>query len=204
LALALALGCYEQAVMIPGLLFGVALLMRLRGAAVRWSWQAVFWGILTGYLALRMAILPAEASGYQEQQFRSGPGVAISILGYALPCAVPLWNLWNSLEVGWLSLLADTNLRALLSLFTNAGTILAARRRWLLPLAGWAMSLTAFLPMAWLKHFEHYHYLPMALRTLMVAGLLPIAIELWISAASRPALRAPPRPDPAPGSLARP
>jgi hypothetical protein len=57
-ALALSLGCYEQAVMLPSLLLSAAVALRLQGYRVRWGWQAAFWLILVGYLVLRRVLLP--------------------------------------------------------------------------------------------------------------------------------------------------
>ena len=44
--------------------------------------------------------------------------------------------------------------------------------RWL---AG-AFPVAAFLPMAWLKMFEHYYYWPMALRTVFLIGVATVCL----------------------------
>jgi hypothetical protein len=66
------------------------------------------------------------------------------------------------------------------------------------------LSLAAFLPMAWLKPFGHYHYLPSALRAPFVVLMFVAVFRLVASAVSLPELRAPERRGPAPGSLLRP
>lgn len=205
LCVALALGSYEQAVMVPATLLGVALVKRWQGFRVRLGWQAAFFGLLAAYLALRWSILPHDASGYQQQQFRDGPGVIISLLDYLLPVAVSLRNFGPLLiEQGPIVLLIGQAMDVYAGLYATVSTLNLARKQWVLPLAGWALSFLAFLPMAWLKHFEHYHFWPMAMRAAMVAAMIPIAIEAVKSALSPRAVQAPLRLDPAPGSLLHP
>ena len=197
----LSMMSYEQGVMVPAALLGVAICMRWRRFQVRWAWQGLFWGALLAYLALRYQLVPADVSRYQAQQFRSGPGVAMSLLGYVFPSANGLWTLWLSRDIGAALIYGPMLWQALLDLATNLATVQVSRSAWILPLTGWALSILAYLPMAWLKEFEHYHYWPMAMRSLFVVGLLAAAGQYIISAASRPALQAPARLDPAPGSL---
>jgi len=210
-AIALSFGSYEQSVILPGLLVGTALCLRLQRYRVRWGWQVPIWALLVGYLVLRAALVPSEVSGYQAQQFRSGPGVWLSLLGYMFPAGPFVWQSVMAYDIpmliessGPIGILVGFPIAAMISLGTNIAGILAARRDWVFPLAGLTMSFVAFLPMAWLKDFVHYHYLPMALRALFLASMIAIAARDWISAASRPALQAPPRLDPAPGSLPHP
>lgn len=211
LCLALALGSYEQAVMVPGLLVATALCLRLQRYRVRWAWQAAFWGVLAGYLALRHNLVPSDVSGYQAQQFRSGDGVWRSLLEYLFPAAPSVWHSVLAYDFrmlyeagGFVGATLAFPFPTVVQLAANCAVILVLRREWRLPVAGWAMSFVAFLPMAWLKHFDHYHYLPMAMRALFVGALIGVAGKALVSAASRPELRAPPRLYPAPGSLPRP
>jgi hypothetical protein len=211
IATAFALGSYEQAIMVPALLFGAALCLRLQRYQVRWAHQAVFWGLLLGYFVLRSWLVPSDVSGYQAQQFRSGPGVISSILEYFVPAAPSVWQSFAAYDIamfleygGVIGPVAAFPLPAVVAAASNVGAFLAARKDWLFPLAAWAMSGLAFLPMAWLKHFDHYHYLPMALRAFFVVAMGSVALNALVSAASRPALQAPPRLDLAPGSLPHP
>jgi hypothetical protein len=200
-ATALALGSYEQAVMLPAALFGVALCLRFRRFHVRWGWQVGFWALLFLYLSVRKAVLPAGVSGYQQQQLRNGPTVAMAILDYVFPCAAPLWMFLSSAEWGVSVLFNSLFWPTILSAVANVVGMFQARRRWVYALTGWALSIITFLPMAWVKPFGHYAFWPLALRSLFVVTLAWIAGELAINAARRPALQAPARLDPAPGSL---
>ncbi|MFN3683545.1 MAG: hypothetical protein ACK41F_06360 [Fimbriimonadaceae bacterium] len=202
--LALALGCYEQAVMLPAVLAGCTLALRWRGWRVAWWTHLAHWAILAAYLVVRARFVPMEASGYQEQQFRSGPGVWIALFDYALPTATLLWQGLRSLDLGWMVILGGILPSAIVQFALQAA---ALARAWTDrgPAAwGWALSLLAFLPMAWLKPFGHYHYWPMAIRAAFALGLWGLWWSFAVSATSRPAVQAPPRRDPAPGSLPRP
>lgn len=193
--LALALGSYEQAVMLPAALLGVAVTLSIRGVRPKWSLQIGFWAILLGYLVLRRALVPGEVSGYQAQQFRDGPGVWLSLLDYAFPAAREIRAAWTTLGIGIESLLVSTVYSAAILL---AGNLLAIRlalrdRDRFLGIAGYGLSVIAFLPMAWLKPFDHYHYWPMAMRALLVVWLGLVAARLCLTALSPPAVQAPQR-----------
>ncbi|MGV3618936.1 MAG: hypothetical protein ACO1SV_26720 [Fimbriimonas sp.] len=204
-ATALALGSYEQAVMLPACLLAVACAFRWRGFRVRWGWQAPAWGLLVGYLVLRSAILPTQASGYQNQQLRFGPGVWLSLSDYVLPSLGTIPSLLSMTDMGFTLFLMATPYLAILAFARDFTAIAQARHRHgVLALAGWGMAFLAFLPMAWLNHFDHYHYWPLAMRALLVAVLGWIGLELLVTAWSPRGTSAPPRPDPAPGSLPRP
>jgi hypothetical protein len=200
----LAFGSYEQAVMLPAILLATAFTLRWQGYRVRWGWQGVFWATLAGYLVIRHKLVPSAPSGYQLQQFRTGPGVWLDLGNYLLPCFyhVATFRVWaDALPV---TLLTVQPWNAALAVVTDVVSIVQTRRRWIFAFAGWGMSFLAFLPMAWVKPFEHYHYWPLALRSLFVATLGWIALELTASAWSPQTRQAPPRRDPAPGSLPRP
>jgi hypothetical protein len=175
--------------------------MRFKRFQVRWGWQAGFWLLLVGYLILRKLVIPAGVSGYQAQQFRHGPGVYISLIAYIMPVVNGFSGFITEMEMGVLMLLNTNPYLFLLSLASNLTAFYQARRQWVLALAGYGMSLIAFLPMAWLKQFPHYAYWPIALRSLFSISLLWVAYELTVIAWSPPTQQAPPRRDPAPGSL---
>lgn len=212
--LALALGSYEQAVMVPALLVGVGIWFALTGRRVRWGWQAAFWAVLIAYAVLRHAVLPQGVSQYQSQQFRSGPGVWLELGGWVLPCyrevrdLVLLFQadvfasmLENFLVLAWT--LGSHLAKMAWSVVANAAAYAAMARRLPAALGGYAMSFVAFLPMAWLHRFDHYYYLPMALRSIYVVGMLAIVYQMAVIALSPRSIQAPPRSDPAPGSLPR-
>ncbi|MBI3722252.1 MAG: hypothetical protein HY248_06830 [Fimbriimonas ginsengisoli] len=201
--LALALASYEQAVVLPVALLGVGLLFQLGGHRIRWPWHAASWALLLLYLAIRKLVLPAGVSGYQLQQFRHGVTVAWSIARYVFPASFDARDLLFGGLSGAL-LLSLEPLRQAWAVSANVVAYLQIRRRLWVGLCAYALSVGSFLPMAWLKPFEHYHYLPMAFRALFVAVLAAVCFDLSVTAVSPRARQAPPRPSPAPGSLLRP
>ncbi len=204
LCLVAALCSYEQAVMLPAVLLGAAICLQRLGYGVRWGWHGAFWACVPLYLWVRHAVLPAEVSAYQHQQFREGPGVMLSLLDYLAPGLSTLWTTGGVVTEGPLVLLTPTFWTLVTVLGANLAIVLASRRRPAWVLGGWALSTLAFLPMAWLKSFEHYHVWPMALRSLFVVACVAVGWDAAVSAMSRPVLGAPTRLSPAPGSLPRP
>jgi hypothetical protein len=203
ISLALALGSYEQAVMAPALLLASAVTLRLRGYRVRWSWHILFWLELAGYLAVRATLVPREVSGYQAQALRSGPGVWIDLAQYALPAATTVLPILAMLSMGAFFLIDPRFYASLLQILSNAAAIAKAPLRLPLVAAGYGMSVLAFLPMAWLMRFAHYHYLPLAFRALFVVAMAWVFFESAAIALSPRARQAPERLAPAPGSLPR-
>jgi hypothetical protein len=201
--LLLALGSYEQAVMVPALLVGCAVSFRLRGYRVRWTWQIAYWAALVLYLVVRRMLVPVDTSGYQLQALRSGPGIVLDLAAYALPAAALLPGFLASL-VGWPVIFFSTFWLSVSIMGANVVAIFEARRQLVLVLTGYALSILAFLPMAWLNRFDHYHYLPLAFRALFVVGMGWVALEVSAIALSPRARQAPLRLVPAPGSLPRP
>ena len=201
ISVALALASYEQAVMLPAALLAISVTLSVLRIRVRWGWQAGFWALLFAYLLLRKALIPAGVSHYQAQQLRHGPGVYLSLFAYILPCANAVPGFLADLQTGPLILITTTPYAFALGVASNLTAFYQARRRWVWALAGYGMSIIAFLPMAWVKQFAHCNYWPMALHTLFTMSLLWVGIDLMISAWSPPTQQAPPRLDPAPGSL---
>jgi len=203
---ALALLSYEQAVMVPAALAGLSVLSLLEGRRPDWRPHTVYWAVLIGYLAVRWAVVPHGVSGYQQQQFRDGPGVALVLMDYALPAWNWLGTCAVTLSVGMEVLLTDVPWRfaALTASNLGAWATVRAHRAWPVVLGFMVLALVAFLPMAWLQPFGHYHYWPSALRAVFACSLAAVAAKAWLSAVSPPAVRAPLRPHPAPGSLHRP
>jgi hypothetical protein len=203
-AAGLSLGAYEQAAMLPFLLLLAAGLMRARGYAVRWASHIWFWVLLLAVVAVRSRVLPHEPSAYQQQQIRGGLNAFLSANLYFFPTAgsIPSW--WSILSLGP-AVLAT----AFVYLFwwNLAGNGVAYWKAFLknrLAPFAWICSALAFLPMAFLKPFPHYHYWPMALRSIFVVMLVGAVWDTIVSAASPPSRRAPERLVPAPGSLPHP
>lgn len=200
-----ALASYEQAIMLPAILMGVAIVFRLSRRIPHWYAHIGFWLLLIGYWILRREFVPSEVSGYQAQQFRSGPGVWMSLVEYVLPCANLIQPMFEMLENGFLALFMSGFYQNLLGIASNISGITAVFRSkyWVTALGSFLMSLFAYLPMAWLKPFDHYHYWPMALRSVFVVLLGAATAQSVLIAISPPAVQAPSRQNPAPGSLRR-
>ncbi len=204
IAAAAAFASYEQAVMLPAALVGVAVLMRMQGYKVRWSWQAAFWLLLVAYMILRKEVLPPGISRYEHQQTRFGPSVFMAIMGYVFPSLQSLIQSCQTLTVG-IGILLSVDIYSSVFLFiSNVAAFISVRRHFIFALAGWALSIITFLPMAWVKPFSWYNYWPMAMRSLFTVTICWTGFELLFNAAKPQALQAPPRLDPAPGSLPRP
>ncbi|MCB0824659.1 MAG: hypothetical protein KDC26_00570 [Armatimonadetes bacterium] len=203
--LVLALMSYEQAVMLPAILLGTAILFSLSGRKPNWWVHIGFWVVLGGYMVMRSRILPSEVSGYQQQQFRDGIGVYLSIGDYGFPLFNWGQQVYISITAGILVLMTLSPW-ALMSFIT--GNIVAhvqtwkSNDRWLM-IAMLLMSLISFLPMAWLKYFGHYLYWPSAFWAAYCVLLVALGGKLAINAVSPRAIPTPPRSDPAPGSLPR-
>ena len=201
-ATALALGAYEQAVMIPVLVFILAFALNRDGLQVRWWVQTGFWGLLVAYIVLRTQLIPITPSGYQKQQFRTGGGALLSFSDYVAAPLVAIPSLIDKAMMSWELLFFDVG--PLLIVKSVTGNVLVwftQRKVWLWPLTGLLLSLFCFAPMAFLHQFGHYHYLPMALRTIGVVALAEGFVRLLASAVSLPTIQAPQRSDRAPGSL---
>lgn len=203
----LALGSYEQAVMLPAAMVGIAVLFAVRGQKSAWWPHVCFWLLIAGYYVLRTQVLPTETSGYQEQQLRHGMGAYIVLGGYLIPGAYVLYSTLSALSTTYFLLITSTFWLPLLTAVGNCTTYWRAwgdkNLRWMI-LGFLALSIVTFLPMAWVKHFGHYHYWPSAMRAPFVVLMFYLVMKLVASAVSLPSLRAPQRQSPAPGSLLRP
>lgn len=195
LGLLLALGSYEQAVMLPAVLTGILILYLVQGRRVNWWPILGSWLILAGYLAYRKAVIPSGVSGYQAQQFRSGPSVPIDILDFVLPGVRAVRDLVANLDVGAMLFMTSAPWYWIGLVLANAAGIWLAWRdkdRWLILFAQ-AAALVSYLPMAWLKYFGHYAYWPATFWALYIVlfgrALFRQMAELW----SRAPIQAPAR-----------
>jgi hypothetical protein len=206
LSTALALGSYEQAVMLPGIAVAIAVYLRTQGYRPNWWFHGANWGVLVGYFALRSQIVSSQVSGYQAQQFRSGAGVWFDLGSYLLPAGHETLTLMTALSSGLLILFSEA---PWISFGTISGNLAAYwvawrdRDRWLI-FALLAISGLSYLPMAFLKHFEHYHAWPGAMRAVYLVALAAAVFRAAVIAASPLPKPAPLRSDPAPGSLPHP
>lgn len=204
IALALALGSYEQAVMLPAILLGVAIMNFLNNRKPTWYLHAIFWGVLLAYILLRMRFVPSDVSQYQEQQFRIGPSVWLDLLEIVFPAYEWASSLVLSLGIGiavFITAIPWVYLLRIAGMITAYSRIAHDRLRWLcFALIGF--TLVSFLPMAFLKHFDHYWYWPSAMWCGYIACLVLVIGRNLLTALSPQSVQAPPRSDPAPGSLA--
>lgn len=183
----LALGSYEQAVMIPFLYLALALAARPKLKKAEWQLVAGFAVSVALYLALRVALVPSRVSGYQDQQLRFGPGVWVSQADYLLLPYGAYQSLRSLLEFGLNALVVPDFWTSLGMLVVTvwAWTWLARTQKPRRVLALMAASWLAFLPMSFLKMFEHYHLLPMALRALMVVGMAEVVLAAGAGVAAQ-------------------
>lgn len=196
--LVLALGAYEQAVMVAAVLTGMALLRHLQGNSVRWGAVALPWIVTAGYWILRKMVLPGGVSGYQAQQFRSGPGIFWDLVEYFTPFIRFGRDIVMSFESGpilWLTSQPWIWLILFLANLVGIWAVWKDRDRWLILFAQ-SGAFISFLPMAWLKYFGHYLYWPMMFWAMYAVLLVPAMLRRWVIAISPPALQAPPRSDP--------
>lgn len=195
LGLVLALGSYEQAVILPGLLTGVCIWFGLQRRRVRWINLVWMWGLLVGYLVLRASVVPSEVSGYQDQQFRTGAGLYLDLLSYLLPGFDTAGQFWGSVSLGAIALLTAMPWVLGLAMVGNSVSMVGlwgSPRRWW-GVGALLMGFVAYLPMAWLKFFAHYHYLPSVFYALFVAVMGPVVLGWVVEALSPSRVKAPVR-----------
>jgi len=205
ICVAAALACYEQAVMAPAALTGVAIILRARGLRVRVCWQFAFWALIPAYLLLRHVVLPPGLSGYQAQQLRHSTGPWIDMARSVFPTIGDLWDAWDRMTTEGFLVLMDTGVFVgLLLVASNIAGLAQISKRWPLAVGGLLLCLVTYMPMTWSKYFGHYGYWPSACRALFVVCLLVGVWEGVVIAVSPPARKAPSRPRPAPGSLPHP
>jgi hypothetical protein len=174
----LALGSYEQPVMLVAVVGALALWQRRNWGV--WSARAFAVAALCAALtvALRFALLPAEPTTYQRQQLRSSlSGPVFTYLTELLP-PVGQWQYWRAVGTHLEVLLVDkTGWDHLVGTLLYLG-VLAAVLRWRGLLGGaWLWHALAFLPMAFLHFFEHYMYLPQLGKTLFDVGLIAWGVQ---------------------------
>ena len=198
-----AFGSYEQAVMLPAVLFVVGIIFASNRYNVNWRVHLIFWSELLIYFVVRRAVLPAGISSYLSQQLRTGVTAYLSELNYVLPCTAYFAGWISQLSVGASVLLVGTFYSFPLQLSGNIAAYLSAFKNKTIMLT-WLASVLAFLPMAFLKPFSHYHYWAMSLRAIFVVLLSGAIWQMIVSAVSPQVVQAPQRLSPAPGSLHRP
>ena len=174
----LALGSYEQPIMLVALVSALAFWRRRDWGG--WGARAFAVAAACAMLvfALRFALLPAEPTTYQRQQLRSSlSGPIATYLTELLPPAGQ-WQYWRAVGTHLEVLLVDkTGWDHMVGTLLYLG-VLVAVWRWRGLLGGaWLWHALAFLPMAFLHFFEHYMYLPQLGKTLFDVGLIAWGIR---------------------------
>lgn len=177
LTLLAALGSYEQAVMMPLIL---TLFWLIFGRPAVGRWLVTMWGLLFACIAFRSQIIPPAPSRYQNQQFRSGPGVWLSLTSYLAPPLGSLSSLRVIAETGFVSFFVSLTpwwMVAQFPAFFGSAGVLAKANRWRLPFFLLIASALSFGPMAFLKPFDHYHFWPMTWRALFLVSLIRVVLN---------------------------
>jgi hypothetical protein len=174
----LALGSYEQPITLVAVVSALAFWRRRDWGG--WSARAFAVAAVCAVLvvALRLALLPAEPSTYQQQQLRSSlSGPVFTYLTELLP-PVGQWQYWRAVGLQLEVLLVDkAGWDHLLGALLYLG-VLVAVWRWRGLLGGaWLWHALAFSPMAFLHFFEHYMYLPQLGKTLFDVGLIAWGVQ---------------------------
>lgn len=182
--LMLALGAYEQAVMVPALMTGLCLLSTLEGTKEKPGWVEWLgpWAVLVAYIFLRRAILPETPSAYQSQSLRSSGFSMVAMESYLFPGVLAWSNLLVATSTSWILLFTQAAMRNVLliaSSVANSVMLLFSKGNWL-PKFAYVAAAVAYLPMAWLHTFDHYHFFPMAFKALFVVSAAA-GLFAWVS-----------------------
>jgi len=170
---------YEQAVMLPAVLFACGVYLKMHGLRVRWPVHIFFWGLMAAYAWWHFAYLPIETRYATQHSSSLGSGIRSLMLwlfpGYG--SVVELSDLFDP-NIGLFALLMISFWIALFFLVANAMTWIGARREWQVLLFGLLCSAIVFAPMAFQLRLTHYFYLPLAFRSIFVSGLTLAAWKL--------------------------
>ncbi|NLC56186.1 MAG: hypothetical protein GX774_05050 [Armatimonadetes bacterium] len=183
LCCALALGAYEQAVVLPAI--GTLWLVLLHRAGWRTGLRAAvgLWGVLAAYLVVRWQVFGLAPSPYHEMQ------VSVTWkepFEWAAYCLRPVQEaiLWRSLQGHWYDLAYPQLHLSLVVILAYALVLGLLRESWrpALLLFGW--KAIAFAPMAFLPPYPHYYFFSevgscmlgglVVARAVAQAGLAPV------------------------------
>ncbi|HLO99984.1 MAG TPA: hypothetical protein VK171_15420, partial [Fimbriimonas sp.] len=84
---------------------------------------------------------------------------------------------------------------------SNLATWWTLRKQWILPALCVLLGVVLFGPMAFLKQFGHYHFMPSAMMAIGVVMMVTNVYKAAFTAMLPQAIQAPTRSDRAPGSL---
>ena len=185
-SLILAMMCYEQVVVVPALLLGSAVALRVQGVQVRWFWHFLPWGMLAAYIALHSHYLPKTR--YHDQAYRGINGGVRDLFSWLFPASfeIKFMPTFISPEIGIYALLIGRFWRYTAQIVSCTVSYLSFRPYWLPILYGILASAGAYAPMAFQQPLVHYHHLPLAFRTPFVVWLSILAWSKGREALLRP------------------
>jgi hypothetical protein len=175
---------YEQVVVVPGLLLGSAMALRLGGVKVRWLWHAIPIGLAALYWWAHTAYLPQTR--YQVQAYRGTSGAIRDFMSWVFPAAyeIKFLPIFFSREVGLFSIFILRFWAYIIQTISCAVSYLSFKKYWVPIVFGIAGSAGAYAPMAFQHPLVHYHHLPMAMRSVFVVWLCKLAFEKAMLAVS--------------------
>ncbi len=178
LAYLLALGSYEQPIMLMPLLMVGAWVIAQGDYKRVLGTVALVGGVVLVYAVLRVSLVTTEPTTYQRQQMRSSlQGPVLDLLTELVPPAGQ-WSYWQSVGFQPEVFLFAEPWRNLLLVAFFGGVVYLVWRNWrtfALPLTWHGLT---YLPMAFLHPFEHYRLLPQVGKTAFDVLLIGFAIGL--------------------------
>ncbi len=180
--LAMAIGSYEQVVVVPALLLACAIALRLQSVSVRWVWHVIPWVMIATYIWLHQAFLEVD-SRYRGQAMRGIRGGIRDIIGWIFPARRDLPMLAQVFEqyIGIYALAMELYWKALVDFLANVCGLIVARRRLLQASFGLLCAVGSYAPMSFQHTLGHYFHLPLAFRAIFVVALLLATFELLLS-----------------------
>jgi hypothetical protein len=184
--LILAMMCYEQVVVVPALLMGSAVALRLQGVPTRWAWHLLPWTTLAVYIFLHSHYLPKTR--YHDQAYRGIGGGIRDMLSWLFPASFEIKFIptFISPEIGIYFVFIERFWRYSVQIVSCTISYLSFRPYWLPITFGVLASVGAYAPMAFQQPLVHYHHLPLAVRTPFVVWLSMIAWNRGRQALIRP------------------
>jgi hypothetical protein len=197
----LSIGSYEQAYMLPAI--GYVMF------AFRGEWKSkraltaagVLAAAVVAMVLARHFLVGWQTSGYQQQQLKPIASGLLALLYFLIPATFYWTRITTAIASGWLILMTVPLWHTVLEIGGMVrGSFATFTPPWrLLPL--YLAAFLAFLPMAFLHHFPHYLLWPMGFLALFCVALAQHTVSEFKRVFVRQAVQAPPRSDPAPGSL---
>ncbi len=178
-SLLLCFGCYEQAVVVAPALIGCAFMLRLQRVEVRWLFHLIPFLLTAVYLGLHRSFLNWEhpyhlqagkplKSAFREYGYWLFPNMKhIHLLGLPLDPLIGAGALFYG--PFWI---------AVVTIFSNAVSVLSYWKNWKIVVFGLLMALGTYLPLGLQQNLAHYFYFSMMFRAIFVVGLMMIVAKI--------------------------